>query len=226
MVKLNKETKKELIELLNSKNIALEGNIVKLFDTEGDVEFEKYLKTCSEKDKDNRKKRLEITRQVQQQNRDLTNLNSENEKIMIELQDTLKSVEDSKITFEVQNRELNEWKQDNLRLTEELKNEMVKSERARIEAEKSKEVALNDLDLLQKKTQTELIGTIVRVALIVILSVGVITTGLYITAMFTGKDTQIIGSTWSNMFGILLTNAFSIIGTIMGVKYASEKKDG
>ena len=31
MVKLNKETKKELIELLNSKNIALEGNIVKLF---------------------------------------------------------------------------------------------------------------------------------------------------------------------------------------------------
>ena len=226
MVKLNKETKNELIELLNSKSIALEGNIVKLFDAEGDVEFEKYLKTCSEKDKDNRKKRLEITRQVQQQNRDLTNLNSENEKIMVELQDTLKSVEDSKITFEVQNRELNEWKQDNLRLTEELKNEMVKSEQARIEAEKSKEIALNDLDLLQKKTQTELIGTIVRVALIVILSVGVITTGLYVVAMFTGKDTQIIGSTWSNMFGILLTNAFSIIGTIMGVKYASEKKDG
>jgi hypothetical protein len=25
------------------------------------------------------------------------------------------------------------------------------------------------------------------------------------------------------MFGILLTNAFSIVGTIMGVKYASEK---
>ena len=86
MIKLNKETKKELIELLNSKNIALEGNIVKLLDTEGDVEFEKYLKTCSEKDKDNRKKRLEITKQVQQQNRDLTNLNGENQKIMVELQ--------------------------------------------------------------------------------------------------------------------------------------------
>jgi hypothetical protein len=224
MIKLGKETKKQLIELFQSKNITLEGNIVKLFDAEDDVEFESYLKTCSEKDKDNRKKRLEITRQVQQQNRNLTDLNSENQKIMIELQDTLKGVEDSKITFEVQNRELNEWKQDNLRLTEELKNEMVKSESARMEAEKSKEVALNDLDLLQKKTQTELIGTIVKVALLVILSVGVITTGLYITAMFTNKDTQIIGSTWSNMFGILLTNAFSIIGTIMGVKYASEKK--
>ena len=102
---------------------------------------------------------------------------------------------------------------------------MVKSEQARIEAETSKEVALNDLDLLQKKTQTELIGKIVRVALIVILSVGVITTGLYVTAMLTDKDTQIVGSTWSNMFGILLTNAFSIIGTIMGVKYASENKE-
>jgi hypothetical protein len=48
---------------------------------------------------------------------------------------------------------------------------------------------------------------------------------MYRIAMFTGKDTQIIGSTWSNMFGILLTNAFSIVGTIMGVKYAAEKKD-
>jgi hypothetical protein len=27
------------------------------------------------------------------------------------------------------------------------------------------------------------------------------------------------------MFGILLTNAFSIVGTIMGVKYATEKED-
>ena len=58
MIKLGKETKKQLIELFQSKNITLEGNIVKLFDSEDDVEFEKYLKICSEKDKDNRKKRL------------------------------------------------------------------------------------------------------------------------------------------------------------------------
>lgn len=225
MIKVGQETKKQLIELFQSKNIALEGNIVKLFDSEGDSEFEKYLKDCSDKDKDNRRKRLEITRQVQQQNRELSQLNDENQKMMNELQTTLKDVEESKITFEIQNRELNEWKQDNLRLTEELKNEMIKSEQARLEAEKAKEVALTDLDLLQKKSQTELIGKIVRVALIVILSVGIVTTGLYVTAMFTGKDTQIIGSTWSNMFGILLTNAFSIIGTIMGVKYASKKEE-
>jgi hypothetical protein len=150
-------------------------------------------------------------------------LNAENQKILEELQSTLKEVEDSKMTFEVQNRELNEWKSDNIRLTEELKVEMVKSERARVDAETAKQHAENDLDVLQKKTQFELINTIVKVALYVIIGVGLTTTALYTVALFTDQDTQIIGSTWSNMFGILLTNAFSIVGTIMGVKYASEK---
>jgi hypothetical protein len=48
---------------------------------------------------------------------------------------------------------------------------------------------------------------------------------MYLFAILSGKDTQVIGSTWSNIIGILLTNAFSIVGTIMGVKYASEKKE-
>jgi hypothetical protein len=96
---------------------------------------------------------------------------------------------------------------------------------SKIEADKAKDAALNDLDILQKKSETELIGTIIRVALMVIVGVGVITTLMYGIAMFFGKDTQIIGSTWSNMLGILLTNAFSIVGTIMGVKYATEKKN-
>ena len=135
-------------------------------------------------------------------------------------------MEQSKYQIEVQNRELIAWKDDNERLTIDLQKEMVKSEQARLEAEQAKTIALTDLDLLQKKTQTELIGTIVKVALGVIMSVGVITTIMYMVSLFMNKDTQIIGSTWSNMFGILLTNAFSIIGTIMGVKYASEKKEG
>jgi hypothetical protein len=57
------------------------------------------------------------------------------------------------------------------------------------------------------------------------MGVGIITTFMYGLAIYTSTDTQIIGSTWSNMFGILLTNAFSIVGTIMGVKYATEKDD-
>jgi hypothetical protein len=93
----------------------------------------------------------------------------------------------------------------------------------REEAEKGMGQALEDLELMQKKTQFELISTIVRVALVIIIGVGVLTTVMYGLALFSGTDTQIIGSTWSNMFGILLTNAFSIVGTIMGVKYATEK---
>jgi hypothetical protein len=42
-------------------------------------------------------------------------------------------------------------------------------------------------------------------------------------AIITNQDTQIIGSTWSNMFSVLLTNAFSIVGTIMGIKYATQE---
>jgi predicted membrane protein len=73
-----------------------------------------------------------------------------------------------------------------------------------------------------KKSQSELIKTIVKVALAVIVGVGIITTTLYWMAIITNKDTQIIGSTWSNMFSVLLTNAFSIVGTIMGIKYATQ----
>ncbi len=48
---------------------------------------------------------------------------------------------------------------------------------------------------------------------------------MYLLALMKGLDTVLLGSTWSNMFSILLTNSFSIIGTIMGVKYASEEKE-
>jgi hypothetical protein len=78
---------------------------------------------------------------------------------------------------------------------------------------------------MQKKTQFELIGQIVKVALWVILGVGIITTLLFAFTLVTGKENPILESTWSNLFGILLTNSFSIIGTIMGVKYATEKNE-
>ena len=223
---LDKNTKKQLIDLFKSKNIGLEGNIVKVIEAEGDEEFAAYLKQCSEKDSAVRRKRLEMTKQVQNQNSELTKLNHENEKMMDELQETLRNVEESKLTFEVQNRELNEWKQENLRLTEELTAEMAKAEQAKILAENAKNEAENNLDLIQKKTQFELINNIVRVALYVIIGVGTITTGIYVYSMALNVDTDIIGSTWSNMFGILLTNSFSIVGTILGVKYgASPSKE-
>ena len=112
-------------------------------------------------------------------------------------------------------------------LSKNLQLELKQSEKLKDEIEKEKNAALEDLDATLKKSQNELIGVIVKSALGVILSVGLITTVMYSFAILSNKDTQIIGSTWSNMFSVLLTNAFSIVGTIMGIKYATQddKKD-
>ena len=109
-------------------------------------------------------------------------------------------------------------------LSKELKFELENSQKLKDSIELEKNNALNDLDAMIKKSQSELIKVIVKCALAVIIGVGVVTTMLYWMAMVTGKETQIIGSTWSNMFSVLLTNAFSIVGTIMGIKYATQEK--
>jgi hypothetical protein len=197
-VKVDKSIRNWLLDVQKAKKITLEGNILKLLEAdENDEAFLKYIKDALEKDKESRRRRLDITKQVQEQNKNLLASQEENERMNEELKAALNIAEEEKI----------------------------KAEAAKAEAVIAKDAALNDLDIAQKRSQFELIGTIVRVALYVIIGVGFTTTAMYVVALVTKSDTQIIGSTWSNMFGILLTNAFSIVGTIMGVKYASEKKE-
>ena len=107
-------------------------------------------------------------------------------------------------------------------LSKNLQSELKKTEKLKDDIEKEKNDALNDLDATIKKSQNELIKVIVKCALGVIVGVGLVTTVMYSVAILSSKDTQIIGSTWSNMFSVLLTNAFSIVGTIMGIKYATQ----
>ena len=109
-------------------------------------------------------------------------------------------------------------------LSKTLQKELDNTNKLREAIEIEKNAALEDLDATLKKSQNELIKTIVKCALAVIISVGFITTIMYSFAILSNKDTQIIGSTWSNMFSVLLTNAFSIVGTIMGIKYATQDK--
>jgi hypothetical protein len=225
MIKLDKNTKNQLIELYKTKKIGLEGNILKLIDPDGDEEFTSYIKESIDRDKDSRRKRLDITKQVQTQNTDLNKWKNENERVNKELTLALEEAEESNKAMLVAKQEAEDSLEEAQTARVEAESARVEAEKARQEAENAKISAENDLDLIQKKSQFELIGTIVRVALWVILGVGVITTGMYIIALSTGLDTSVIGSTWSNIIGILLTNAFSIVGTIMGVKYASEKKD-
>lgn len=197
MIEVTKHTRDILLEVAKKKKIYVEGNFLKLLKApKDDTEFEEYLKVCKDKDSTSRRKRLQVTKQVQNQNKELVKKQEETDALMEELQIALESAKQS----------------------EEVANQL------REEAEKGMGKALEDLELMQKKTQFELISTIVKVALYVIIGVGVLTTAMYGLALVSGTDTQIIGSTWSNMFGILLTNAFSIVGTIMGVKYATEKE--
>lgn len=202
-MELNKETRDYLLDLSKNKKVYLEGNILKvLTPKEGDKEFAEYLDLCKNRDTDSRKKRLQITKKVQAQNKELEAAAKENDRVNKQLSKALDETEQA---------------------MQDAKAAEQQAIIAKAQAEKAAETALGDLDLMQKKSQFELIGTIVRVALYVIIGVGVLTTIMYGLAIMNDKETQIIGSTWSNMFGILLTNAFSIVGTIMGVKYASEK---
>ena len=122
-----------------------------------------------------------------------------------------------------QNKELEEAAVVNKALLIDLENKMEELEVSKKEAEGLRDEALNDLEVMQKKTQFELISIIVKLALGVIAGVGILTTVLYLYILSSGLDSKIIETTWSNLFGILLTNSFSIVGTIMGVKYAAEK---
>ena len=182
-MKIGKTAQAAFLKIAEGKDIYIEGNILKILEDEGNENFANYITTASIKDKETRRKRLDVTKQIQSQNNDLRLAQEKNSSLMQELKEALE------------------------------------------EAEEAKKNAEEDLNLLQKKTQFELMGSIVKVSLAIILGVGVITTLLYMVSLFTGKQTELIGTAWSSMFGILLTNSFSIIGTIMGVKYATENKN-
>jgi len=221
-MKIQKSTRDILLEIAKHKRVYVEGNFLKLIEPEeGDEEFEEYLKLCKEKDSTSRRKRLEVTKQVQKQNSELEKAQKENKRVNRQLEKALNEAIDSAEQSKKSKEEVEKAKEElevALQLAEQSKEE---AHKLKAEAEHAKEVAETDLSLLQKKTQTELMGNIVRVALWVIMGVGLLTTALYVFVMVRGLDAKIIESTWSNLFGILLTNSFSIIGTIMGVKHAN-----
>ena len=225
MIRLDSNVKSQLLDLWKNKKIGLEGNLLKVIDPESDEEFTAYLKEVTDKDKETRIKRLEMTKQVQSQNRDLTTWKEQNERIQNELRDSLAQTEESMNQANSARLEAEKLKEE----AEKSKNEAEIAKdlalKAKQEAEQAKNAALTDLDVMQRKTQFELISVIVKVALGVILGVGIISTTLYAIVLIKGVDNQIVSSTWSNLLGILLTNSFSIIGTIMGIKYANDNKN-
>ena len=175
----SKDTVEEALRKAKAKKVYLDGNFVKILSKTLPADVKEYVEECKARDKNALRKMLDVTKQVQAQNKELEEAATVNKALVIELQNE------------------------------------------KDEAEKLRDKAVEDLDTLQKRTQFELIGLIVRVALIVIVIVGITTTILYTMAIMMGKDTTLLGNACSNLFCILLTNSFSIIGTIMGVKYAT-----
>lgn len=183
-MKLGESARKILITTAEEKGLYVEGNILKIIEDEADSEFASYLETARSRDVESRRRRLDVTKQIQAQNRDLQRAQLENSELMSDLKAALHN------------------------------------------AQTAKQAAEESLEFIQKKTQFRLMGSIVNTALYLIIGVGIITSLIYGLAVFVdSKEVEIVGHTWSSMLGILLTNSFSIIGTIMGVKYASGDKN-
>jgi Fe2+ transport system protein B len=225
MIKIDKQTRDQLLYIHKAKKISLEGNILKVIDPDGDEQFENYLNEAIEKDKENRRKRLEITKKVQIQNDDLKNWKKENERVNKQLSKALEEAEISNKQMLSAKQEAESALSDAEKARLEAENARIEAEKSRQEAERAKNSAVNDLELMQKRTQFELIGNIVKVALWVILGVGITVTIVYVVSLFAGFNTDVIGSSWVNIMSILLTNAFSIIGTLMGMKTASDNNN-
>ena len=106
-IKVDKQTRDLLLQLQKDKRIVLEGNIIKVLEAEaGDTEFEEYLKAVLEKDQDTRRKRLEITKQIQTQNHELTQkqeeisrINDELEQSLAQTQEAMKAAEKAKEAY-------------------------------------------------------------------------------------------------------------------------------
>lgn len=205
----------QLIIAAEKDRVYLEGNILKFLDPGNSRSHKNYLEAALNADRSKREKRSEVTSRVQKQQKEL-------EKALSEAQEANLETKQAHLDAVAHQEEAEKARA-------EAEAAKVQVEDALLKAERAKEEVERDLDYMQKTTQFELMGNIVRVALYVIVGVGVTTTALYAVALFGPKtaaeDTTLLANTWSNMFGILLTNSFSIIGTIMGVKYATERHE-
>jgi hypothetical protein len=203
----------ELLRAWKEDRLLLEGNLLKVLQApEGDLPVQAYLEEAIRSDRERRERRLLITKQIQARNRELIAAGEVIASKTASLESALEGMRKTQEELEgalLAARRSEEEKEEALRSVEQKKREIE-----------------GDLDSLQRRTQYELMGKIVRVALLLTVGVGSTCTLLYAVALFVpgvaDADRALLANTWSSLLGILLTNSFSIIGTIMGVKWASE----
>ena len=100
-MKVTQYTRDVLLEVARQKKIFVEGNFLKLLEAEdGDTEFAEYLQLCKDKDITSRRKRLDVTKQVQSQNKALEKAAERNAALMEDLKVALEQAEKAKTEAE------------------------------------------------------------------------------------------------------------------------------
>jgi len=94
-MRLPEEVEQAFIALQEERRVRLEGNILKMLETDSEA-FQEYIQNGLAKDDELRKKRLEITRQVQDQNKKLQQKAEENDKLMDEIKQALADADQAK----------------------------------------------------------------------------------------------------------------------------------
>ncbi len=95
MITLTEDIEEQFIQYGQSKGVMLEGNIIKVMNPANPT-FKEYLETAQSKDAENRKKRLQITKELQDKNKELTEKQNENDALMDQLKVALEKAEQAK----------------------------------------------------------------------------------------------------------------------------------
>lgn len=94
-IKLSPEIRQILLQYAQKLGLYMEGNLLKLIDADGDEQFINYLKEAADRDLSIRSKRLRITKQIQEQNKNLVLLNEKLQKTISELEVARDKAEDA-----------------------------------------------------------------------------------------------------------------------------------
>jgi len=87
------DTVNEALAKAKSKKVYIEGNFTKLLKDSLDADVVAYISECKDKDKQSRRKRLDVTKQVQKQNSELAEAAVVKEALVLELQNALDDAE-------------------------------------------------------------------------------------------------------------------------------------